>query len=57
MPEPSQHEITIAEEYERLFTYEAFDRLVDMALDGQITIEEAVRQYRADMEDSGNGGH
>jgi hypothetical protein len=44
-----QHEKHLAERYARLARYEAFDRFVDMALDGQIGREDAIRAFVTDQ--------
>jgi hypothetical protein len=36
-----QHEAQLAERYRQLARYEAFDKLVDMALDGVISMSDA----------------
>lgn len=36
-----KHEAMLAARYEQLAKYDAFDKLVDMALDGVITMDEA----------------
>lgn len=43
------HERAIALRYEQLARYEAFDRLVDMALDGVITMPEAKTAWEAEV--------
>jgi hypothetical protein len=47
--DPEQHDAHVAASYERLFKFDAFDRLIDMALDGQITVEEAIGAYKGDL--------
>jgi hypothetical protein len=46
------HEAHVAARYEKLARIAAFDRLVDMALDGSITMDEAIGQYKTDLEAS-----
>jgi hypothetical protein len=41
-----QREAQMAAKYERLSRYEAFDALIDMALDGQVTFDEAISAWR-----------
>lgn len=44
------HEKHLAERYAFLARVAAFDRLVDMALDGQISMPEALAQFRTEVE-------
>lgn len=48
--DPEQHEADIAEKYRRLAKYDAFDKLVDMALDVEcpVTMPEALAQFQED---------
>lgn len=39
--DPEEHERQVEQRYYQLAKYKAFDRLVDLALDGIITLEEA----------------
>ena len=39
------------ENYAQLQRYALFDELIDFALDGVVTIDEAVAQYKHDAED------
>lgn len=48
-----EHERQIAERYRQLARYEAFDKLVDLALDGVITMEEAKIAWFQDEADYG----
>ena len=41
-----QHERQLAERYQQLARIDAFDRFVDMALDGVISMDEAIQAYR-----------
>lgn len=41
-----RHEAELAERYAQLARLDAFDRFVDMALDGTITMDEAIQAYR-----------
>ena len=43
-----QHDQTIEEGYRRIARVALFDELIDMHLDGQCSLEEAVAQYRHD---------
>jgi hypothetical protein len=43
-----KHEQLVAERYERIASYGAFDKLVDMALDGQISLSEAISEFKID---------
>ena len=45
------HERMVAERYARLARYDAFDALVDMALDGVITMADAKKEWEADEEE------
>lgn len=47
--DPEAHERRIAENYERLQRYALFDELIDFALDGVVTLDEAVSQYKHDV--------
>lgn len=48
--DPAQHETDIAEKYRRLAKFDAFDKLIDMALDPDcpVTMPEAIDQFRQD---------
>jgi hypothetical protein len=43
-----KHEQRLAERYRRLSQYDAFDKLVDLALDGQISLSEAISEFKTD---------
>lgn len=43
------HEQMLATRYEQLARYEAFDKLIDMALDGQITMAEAKTAWESEV--------
>ena len=43
------HERQLAERYKQIAKYEAFDKLVDMALDGQITMTEAQVAWESEV--------
>lgn len=49
-----EHERKLAERYRRLGAIDAFDKFVDLALDGVITMDEAIKgyveEYGADLE-------
>lgn len=45
--DPEEHERQVNERYAQLSRYESFDMLVDMALDGVITMEEAKTEWLA----------
>ncbi len=42
------HEKMLSERYVQLARYEAFDKLIDMALDGVITLEEAQTAWESE---------
>lgn len=44
--DPTEHETQIAEAYERIARVDAFDKFVDLALEGTITMDEALKAYR-----------
>lgn len=44
--DPEQHEKEVAERFARLAKYDAFDRLIDLALIGQVTLEDAIQAFR-----------
>jgi hypothetical protein len=44
-----QHEAMLATRYEQLARYEAFDKLVDMALDGVITMGDAQTAWESEV--------
>ena len=44
----NDHEKEIAEFYEKQVAYSAFDKLVDLALDGVITLDQALTEYKQD---------
>ncbi len=46
-----QHEAFLAERYERLARIDAFDRFVDLALDGAISMDEALKAFREEYID------
>lgn len=46
-----KHEAELAERYRQLAKIDAFDRFVDMALDGVITMEEAIQGFREEYVD------
>lgn len=48
-----EHERQIAERYLQLARYEAFDKLVDMALDGVITMDQAKTAWESEEMDYG----
>jgi len=54
--DPDKHEKFVqerfAEEARRRARYDAFDALVDMALDGQITLQEAITEFELDEKES-----
>lgn len=52
---PEQHEAEIAEKFARQARYDLFDELIDFALDGVVTLDEAVKQYKHDAEVMENG--
>lgn len=43
-----KHEAAVAERYRRIARYEAFDTLVDMAMDGVITLDQAKTEWEAE---------
>lgn len=45
-----EHERQVSERYAQLAKYDAFDQLVDMALDGVITIDEALAGFKYEFE-------
>lgn len=54
-PKPSEEEARheeIARKYERLSMYDAFDRFVDMALEGEITLKEAINAFEEEYSDT-----
>jgi len=48
-----EHERQLAERYTQLARYEAFDKLVDMALDGVISMEDAKTAWESEVLDTG----
>lgn len=44
---PEAHEAAVSERYERLAKYEVIDRIIDLALDGVVTMPEALAECRA----------
>lgn len=42
------HEAMLSERYIQLARYEAFDKLIDMALDGVISIEDAILAFESE---------
>lgn len=52
--DPAKHEADLAEKYRRLAKYDAFDKLIDMALDpnSPVTQEEAIAEFRKDYADA-----
>ena len=44
--DPEAHEAQVSENYRRLAVYETFDRFIDLALDGQITLPEALAGFK-----------
>lgn len=48
---PEAHEAHLAERYARIERYRIFDELVDMALDGVCTFDQAMEQYHHDTSD------
>jgi hypothetical protein len=47
--DPAQHEQDVADTYERLGKYALFDELVDYALDGHCSLDEAIAQFKHDL--------
>lgn len=45
------HEAQVAERYRRLALFDAFNGFVDMALDGVITMSEALQGFREEYAD------
>ncbi len=45
-----KHEKGIKDGYARLAKYALFDEMIDYALDGMVTLDEAVIQYKHDLE-------
>lgn len=43
-----KHDQEVAERYARIAVYDAFDKLVDMALDGVITMEDAKKAWESE---------
>lgn len=48
--DPAQHERDVHANYLRLQRYALFDELIDYALDGVVTMPEAIAQYKHDAE-------
>lgn len=46
--DPEAHERDVQAAYEKLFKYDAFDRLIDRAIDGEISVDEAISRYTRD---------
>jgi hypothetical protein len=50
--DPEAHEADVAAYYERQARYEAFDQLIDLALDSsEVTVEEAIKAYKIEFVD------
>jgi hypothetical protein len=43
------HEAMLAERYRKMALLETFDTLVDMALDGVITMDQAIEEYKLEL--------
>lgn len=48
-----EHERQVSERYRQLALYESFDKLIDMALDGVITMDQAKVAWENDEVDYG----
>jgi len=44
-----QHERMLADRYAQLAKYEAFDKLIDMVLDGVITLDDAKSAWQSEV--------
>lgn len=53
--DPERHEAEIAERYEQIARIDAFDRFVDLALEGTITMDEAIKAYREEYVEAPSG--
>lgn len=47
--DPVAHERDVSERFAQLGKYALFDELIDLHLDGQCTLEEAVSQFEHDL--------
>lgn len=47
--DPEAHEAQVQASYERINKYALFDELIDFALDGVVTLDEAVAQFKHDL--------
>lgn len=54
--EPDQETASLADYRARLGKYALFDEVIDFALDGQCTLDEAVAQFQHDLHDIGPDG-
>lgn len=50
-----EHDRKVADGYARIARVAIFDELIDMCRDGQCTFEEAVAQYKHDIDVAGIG--
>lgn len=46
--DPAAHDQQVSESYQRLQKYALFDELIDYALDGVVSLDEAVKQFKHD---------
>lgn len=44
----NKHDQEVAERYRQLARFDAFDKFIDMALDGKMTMGEALAEFEAD---------